>query len=224
MMRQYETVTSYTLPLSAFAAPSSLEAMTFTKGRRSAKDSLLNESEFKEFRSLLYRVSWVAHQTRPEAAGTASILSSRLHPATVGDGIHLNKLIRHLSSTSTQGLRIRAFNSKEMTFIGVSDAGGVDGKVRGLGSDGLPEDPVQGAWMVLASSLLPSHDKKIPVSVLSWRSSKLKRRVTSTMASSTMALSSSATSRMPSRCTMPCTSSVGHHDRIGARPWNWLSL
>lgn len=43
--------------------------------------------------------------------------------------------------------------------------------------------------MVVTSNLLPSHDKKIPVSVLSWRSSKLKRRVTSTMASATMALS-----------------------------------
>ena len=43
--------------------------------------------------------------------------------------------------------------------------------------------------MVLASNMLPAHDRKIPVSVLSWRSSKLKRRVTSTMASETMALS-----------------------------------
>ena len=95
----------------------------------------------------------------------------------------------HLRSTASQGLRIRAFDSKEMTFIGISDAGGVDGEVRGAGVEGLPEDPVQGAWMVVTSNLLPSHDKKIPVSVLSWRSSKLKRRVTSTMASATMALS-----------------------------------
>ena len=43
--------------------------------------------------------------------------------------------------------------------------------------------------MVLASSMLPAHDRKIPISVLSWRSSKLKRRVSSTMASETMALS-----------------------------------
>ena len=166
-----------------------LEPMTFSKGRRSSKDSPLTEAEFKDFRSLLYRVSWVVHQTRPEAAGTVSILSSRLHSATVNDGIHLNKMIGHLRSTAGQGLRIRAFNSKEMTFIGVSDAGGVDGEVRGHDRDGLPEDPVQGAWMVMTSSLLPAHDKKIPVSVLSWRSSKLKRRVTSTMASETMSLS-----------------------------------
>lgn len=161
--------------------------MTFSRRRRGNKESLLNETEFKEFRS--YRVSWVAHQTRPEAAGTVSILSSRLHNATVNDGIHLNKMNGHLRSTASQGLRIRALDSKEMTFIGISDAGGVDGEVRGAGVEGLPEDPVQGAWMLVTSNPLPSHDKKIPVSVLSWRSSKLKRRVTSTMASATMALS-----------------------------------
>ena len=55
--------------------------------------------------------------------------------------------------------------------------------------DGLPEDPVQGAWLVLASDLLPAHDLRINVSTLSWRSTKLKRRVTSTMAGETLSMS-----------------------------------
>ncbi len=71
----------------------------------------------------------------------------------------------------------------------MSDAGGVDGEVRGNGEDGLIEDPVQGAWLILASDAMPSHDKKIKVSILSWRSSKLKRRVTSTMSGETLSLS-----------------------------------
>ena len=166
-----------------------LEAVDLKKGRRSNKEADLEPEEFVGFRSMLYRVSWVAHQTRPEAAGTVSILSSRLHKATVGDAILLNKMIGYLRSTSTQGLRIQQFYPKDMTFIGISDAGGVDGDVRGYGPGGLPEDPVQGAWLVLASNLLPAHDQKIKVSVLSWRSSKLKRRVTSTMASETLSLS-----------------------------------
>ena len=166
-----------------------IEAVPLSKGRRSMKEAPLDEQEFKDFRSMLYKISWVAHQTRPEAAGTVSILSSRLHRATISDVITLNKMVGHLRSTSTQGLRIRAFESRTMTFIGVSDAGGVDGEVRGNDADGLPEDPVQGAWMVLTSNLLPAHDLRVQVSVLSWRSSKLKRRVTSTMASETMSLS-----------------------------------
>jgi hypothetical protein len=166
-----------------------LEAIPLSKGRRGNKDEPLTEEEFKAFRSMLYRVSWVAHQTRPEAAGTVSILSSRLHSARIRDVVDLNKMIGHLRSTSAQGLRFKKFKPDEMTFIGVSDAGGVDGEVRSRDERGLPEDPVQGAWMVLASNLLPAHDQRIPISVLSWRSSKLKRRVTSTMASETMSLS-----------------------------------
>jgi hypothetical protein len=166
-----------------------LEAIPLSKGRRSNKDEPLTEEEFKLFRSMLYRVSWVAHQTRPEASGTVSILSSRLHSARIRDVVDLNKMIGHLRSTSSQGLRFKQFKPEEMTFIGVSDAGGVDGEIRVRDDRGLPEDPVQGAWMVLASSLLPAHDQRIPISVLSWRSSKLKRRVTSTMASETISLS-----------------------------------
>lgn len=94
--------------------------------------------------------------------------------------------------TCKQELRIRPFSPEKMTFIG-----GVDGEVRGNGKDGLIEDPVQGAWLVLASDAMPSHDKKVKVSVLSkvkvsvlsWRSSKLKRRVTSTMSGGTLSLS-----------------------------------
>ena len=166
-----------------------LEAISLSRSRRAEKEAPLEEEEFKQFRSMLYKVSWVAHQTRPEAAGAVSILSSRLHKANVEDIILLNKMVGYLRSSSSQGLRIRKFDPREMTFIGVSDAGGVDGDFRGLGKDGLPEDPVQGAWLVLTSNLLPAHDLKVKVSVLSWRSSKLKRRVTSTMAGETMSLS-----------------------------------
>ena len=144
-----------------------IEAVPLSKGRRGDKRAALSETEFQQYRSMLYKVSWVAHQTRPEAAGTVSILSSRLRNATVEDVIHLNKLCGHLRSTARQPLRIRGFAPEKMTFIGVSDAGGVDGEVRGYGKDGLPEDPVQGAWLVLTSDLLPSRDKKIPVSVCS---------------------------------------------------------
>ena len=166
-----------------------IHPMELSRGRRGKKEDALSEEEFRAFRSTLYRVSWVAHQTRPEVSGTVSILASRMHNARVSDAIYLNKAIGHLRSSATQPLRIRGYEPQQMTFIGVSDAGGVDGEVRGNNEAGLIEDPVQGAWMVLTSNTLPTHDRRIPVSVISWRSSKLKRRVTSTMAGETQALS-----------------------------------
>ncbi|CAE7224945.1 RE2 [Symbiodinium sp. CCMP2592] len=166
-----------------------LQALELSKGRRALKESLLTEEEAESFRSMLYRVSWLSHQTRPEAAGLTSILSSKLNRATISDVITLNKMIGHLRSTPRQGIRLRRFRPADMCFIGISDAGGVDGAVEGKGADGMIEDPVQGSWLVLASDKLPAHDEHLRVSVLSWRSTKLKRRVTSTLASETLAFS-----------------------------------
>jgi len=62
-------------------------------------------------------------------------------------------------------------------FNNASDAGGVDGK---------PGDPSQ---LILASDRMPSASTKTKVSILSWRSAKLKGRVTSTLASEALAFS-----------------------------------
>ena len=77
---------------------------------------------------MLYRVNWLAHQTRPEASGIVSILSSRLHRASVHDALCLNKLIVHIKGTASQPLVLHKFNSKDMIFIAASDAGGVAAK------------------------------------------------------------------------------------------------
>ncbi|CAE7947537.1 TNXB [Symbiodinium sp. KB8] len=58
--------------------------------------------------------------------------------------VTLNKMIGHLPSTPKQGIRLRRFHPEKMCFIGMSDAGGVDGKSVGDGADGMIEDPFRG--------------------------------------------------------------------------------
>lgn len=73
-----------------------------------------------------------------------------------------------------------------MVLIAASDAGGVDS---------LPPSPdsaidnVQGAWVIMAAGRMPSASQNTKVSILSWRSSKLRRRVASTLASEALAFS-----------------------------------
>eukprot|EP00439_Symbiodinium_sp_Y106_P070056 s466_g12.t1 len=67
-------------------------------------------------------------------------------------------MVGHLRSTPKQGIRLRRFDPEHMCFIGMSDAGGVDGKVTREGADGLIEDPVQGSWLVMASDRVPSQE------------------------------------------------------------------
>ena len=163
-----------------------LHPVHLRRGRFSDKLAPLTEAEFEEFRSALYKVNWVAHQTRPEASGVVSILASRLKHPTVHDVSCLNKLISHLRSTASQPLVLHRFDTSRMTLIAASDAGGVDGKPP---SGNISEDTVQGAWVVLAADRVPSACQKTKVSILSWRSAKLKRRVTSTLASEALSFS-----------------------------------
>ena len=158
------------------------------KGRLSDRSSPLDSEEFESFRSMLYKVNWVGHQTRPEACGVISILASRLKNATVHDVACLNKLISHLRSTASQPLVLHKFDNNKMTLIAASDAGGVDSPPPGH-QQNVSLDNVQGAWLILAAERVPSASSKTKVSILSWRSSKLKRRVSSTLASEALAFS-----------------------------------
>lgn len=98
------------------------------RGKLRDRTALLDPEDFEAHRSLLYKVNWVAHQTRPEAAGIVSLLASRLHHATVHDLSCLNKIAVHLRSTARQALILHQFDSEKMVFVAASDAGGIDGK------------------------------------------------------------------------------------------------
>lgn len=165
-----------------------LAAVKLAVGRRADKTAPLDDEEFEEFRSMLYKVAWLAHQTRPEAAGIVSILSSRLHRATVHDVVCLNKVITHMRQTAQQPLVLHRFDMSKMILIAASDAGGVAGKQvsREVPGEEL-EDTIQGAFLIFASDNMPSASRKVKVSLLSWRSSKLRRRVASTLAGEALA-------------------------------------
>ena len=160
------------------------------RGQLGSKEAPLSADQFEEYRSMLYRVSWLSHQTRPEAAGIVSLLSSRLNKATIHDLCCLNKLVHHIKGTANQPLVLHKFDLDKLVLIAASDAGGVASKPVCLeeSSEEL-EDTVQGAWVILASDRLPLASQKTKVSILSWRSSKLKRRVSSTLAGEALSFS-----------------------------------
>ena len=55
-----------------------LHPIHLARGRRSEKQASLSTAEFESLRSLVYKINWLARETRPEVCGTASILASRL--------------------------------------------------------------------------------------------------------------------------------------------------
>ncbi|CAE7324282.1 RE1, partial [Symbiodinium necroappetens] len=158
------------------------------KGRRQLKEDKLNEEEFGLFRSLIYKVNWLARESRPEAAGLASIMASRLPHAQLKDILILNKYVNHLRSTASRAIKIWRFKPEEMVFISVSDAGGVTVREGETDEEGLPTDATQGAWAVFTAEGHPVGAQQVRATPVAWRSSKLKRKVFSTFGGETQAM------------------------------------
>lgn len=124
-------------------------------------------------------MNWLAHQTRPEAAGTVSVLSQQ------GFSVR-SELSEHIKSTASQPLVLHKFENDKMIFITAADAGGVGSKPV-VEDQTEVTDTIQAAWVVFLAEHVPSANTKVRASTLSWRSSKLKRRVSSTLASEALA-------------------------------------
>lgn len=158
------------------------------KGRRSTREALLSQDEFEGLRSLVYKINWVAKETRREVSGTASIMASRLGHATIQDVITVNEVVNFRRSTAQRPLTLWKFSPSEMCFTVFSDAGGINTKHQEEDEHGLPTDSTQGAWMVVACARLPEGSQPVKASPIAWRSSKLKRKVFSTFGGETQAM------------------------------------
>ncbi|CAE7735919.1 unnamed protein product [Symbiodinium sp. CCMP2592] len=163
-------------------------SVTLSRERKRQPDERLSPSEFESFRSLVYKLNWLGRETRPEAAGVASIMASRLQVASIKDVMVVNRFVNHLRNTANRPLKIWRFGPDSMAFVAVSDAGGVNTKETLLDDEGLPTDATQGAWLVLTAEALPEGDRRVRASPMSWRSSKLKRKVFSTVGGETQAM------------------------------------
>ena len=159
------------------------------KGRRSSPESHLNEEEFNALRSLVFKINWLARESRPEASGLASLMASRLPSAKIQDVQITNKFVNFLRSTHDRTLKMWKLDPKEMCFVVCSDAGGINMKgIEDVDSEGLPMDATQGAWMVIAAERLPQGNRAVRASPITWRSSRLKRKVFSTFGGETQAM------------------------------------
>ena len=81
-----------------------IHPIALAKGRRSQLNEPLTSEEFSALRSLTYKINWVARETRPEAAGLASITASKLQSAKVSDLLIVNKFVNFLRTTADMAI------------------------------------------------------------------------------------------------------------------------
>jgi hypothetical protein len=171
----------------------------------------LTESEFRDLRSLVYRLHWVAKETRPEASGTASILAQRLPEAKVKDVLVANKMVKMLRSTASQAITIWRHDPDELHLISISDSGGI-----GANFEGEELNSVQNAHLVLIGDRGVKAGALIRTSLLSWRSGKCRRVVSSSLGGETLSASSALAE---AEWIQAMLADVLRNDLVTSQPW-----
>lgn len=150
-----------------------MKSVFLDRGRRADHSSPPSDVERRSCTTLIYQLNWVGKETRPEVAGAASLLAARAGAPTVGDILGANAAAQLLISFAAQRMIVWKFDYRKMQLIAVSDCSGA-----GAG-DGVR---AQGAWHILAAEGDLQTGVSAKVTPLAWRSTRLRRVVSSTLA------------------------------------------
>ena len=153
--------------------------MTLPHGRRGNPEALASPSEKSAFTTLVYQLNWVGKETRPEVAGSSSLLASKVKEPAIKDVTEAKAAANLFRSSAAQKIVIWPIPPEDLRFSVVSDSAGAGS------ADG---ERAQGAWLVLSSERGLADGDLSRVSPMAWRSSRLRRVVSSTLAGETLAL------------------------------------
>ena len=155
-----------------------LQPVDLEKSRKGQKDAKLNEEEVSKVRSTCGALNWAGREGRPDAAAAASMFSSMLQDMKISDVFELNKTVAALKRDSELALKIQPFNEAEMQWGVVSDASYANARGGKTQAGHL--------LIVFQKGLLEG--ERVNTNVLHWKSGKLKRAVSSTLAAETQSL------------------------------------
>ena len=82
-MLDSDSVMEQTIELDQFSYVENILPIVITKARTLQKESLLNQSEVSQLRSLVGQILWAANQTRPDISFDAYILAAKLKNSRV---------------------------------------------------------------------------------------------------------------------------------------------
>ena len=146
--------------------------------KKDADTVLLNEAEVTQYRAALATLNWVSREGRPDCAAAASILASRFPKPTIRDLYELNDILYQLKNHEVT-LRIHAIPEDQVRHFTISDSShDPSGRVK-----------PQHGWVQGVTTPGLSRGDKSPVSIMAWRSRKLRRKAGNTLLCESIALS-----------------------------------
>lgn len=146
--------------------------------KKDAAKEFLNPDEEHQLRAVIAAVNWIAREGRPDASASASILSGVFPKPTLQDALEVNNVVQHLKDHPIT-MRIVPIPEEEVRRLVICDSSfDVSGKTK-----------PQHGWLQGVTNKQLNLGAEAPVSIISWRSRRLRRRASSTMLCEAISLS-----------------------------------
>ncbi|CAJ1416610.1 unnamed protein product [Effrenium voratum] len=146
--------------------PVRLEAKTL---KCQAKDKTLSAEEVSQLRGTLASINWVAREGRPDASAAASILAGCFPTPSVADAMEANRVVAKIKGHHIQ-LKIHSFPEEDLRHLLIADSS----------FDPSGKSKPQHGWLQATTTDQLNLGKTAPVSLITWRSRKLRRKAGST--------------------------------------------
>ena len=154
-----------------------LEQIEVSKADKTKPERILNSKEHTQFRGGVGSLDWFVDHCSPQLSFQLAELRRRQSSPTVQDLLRLNKVIRTVKVIESK-IKIRSTPVEHLLFMGVHDAAHAN----------LEGGASQQGHLILAVHARITN-RRVPVSVLSLQSKKIKRVVRSSLAAETCSMS-----------------------------------
>ena len=159
---------------------SRLKPITFDRKllKKDAATTALTETEQSQLRGTVAAINWTAPEGRPDASAAASILAGAFPQPMVSHALEANQVVARLKSNEVT-LRIHAIPEDRLRHLLISDSAfDPTGKI----------NPQHG-WLQGFTDDTLNQGHRAPVSLMAWKSRRLRRKAGSTMLCESISLS-----------------------------------
>ena len=149
-----------------------LQPITLTRKvlKKDAAKVPLTDHEKSQLRGLIASLNWLSREGRPDVAAAASILASAFPEPTVFHVNAANDTVRHVKTHPIK-LVIHAIAEKDLRCVLVADSA----------FDTSGKEKSQHGWLLGFTNQLLNQGKLAPVSLMQWRSKRLRRKAASSL-------------------------------------------
>ena len=146
--------------------------------KKDAANIKLNEDEISQLRGTIAAINWSAREGRPDGSASASILSGCFPEPTMKNLFECNQVVELLKSRKAT-MRIFSIAEDQIRHLLIADSS----------FDPTGKTKPQHGWIQGITTPQLNRGEKAPVSLIAWRSKKLRRKAGSTTLCESISLS-----------------------------------